>query len=109
MAEDLNQHRHQRAAKEAEARFREDFARHPGECFSMRESLPFQFPDWGPTDHLAYPVTIARMSRCRTEFSMHPLTGAQFPPDPEQLLYLLWKEFIDPDVPGAMLDYKKEG
>lgn len=106
-AEDLNHHRHLRAAKEAEAIFREDFARYPGECFAMRASQPFQFPGWGPMDHLKYPFTIARMSRCRTQFSMHPMTAEQFPPDGEQLFYLLWKEFIDPNVPGTMLDYKK--
>jgi hypothetical protein len=105
--EDLNRHRHLRAVKDAEAAFLDGFAKYPDECFMLRHSLPFQFPDWGPNGHLEHPYTIARISPCRTKITMHPLTDKQFPPDPEQVLFLLWKEFIDPGVEGSMLDYSQ--
>ena len=86
--------RHLRAQKKATREDRDWFRRHPDRCFRVRRSKAYEYPDWGPTDHLEMQYMLVRMSPRRKEYNRHAVKAEVLPND-EAFLSQLWEDFVE--------------
>lgn len=99
--------KHAQASKEARRWDKEWFSRHPDRCFRIRRSLPCEYADWGPSEHLRTQYMLVRTTPDRQEYNRHGVAAKVFPHNDEAFLSRLWVNLkaLGEPVGGGMIEF----